>query len=362
MKLVAFHLPQFHPIPENDQWWEPGFTEWHNVARARALFWRHDQPKLPSELGYYDLRVPEVRERQAELASWAGVSAFCYYHYWFAGKRLLERPVEAIRSVGRPVFPYCLCWANEDWTMHWVGKSDQVLMEQTYPGAADDEKHFRALLAHFEDPRYLRVRGWPLFVVFRPERLPAPPAFVDAWQSMARKAGLGGLTLVGISSDSALTSVVGFDAIAPYSLGESLRRFLTPPRRVFHQLRHRFLGFPRWVVSYSKVMALSGNDHCDGHLRIPTVVPNWDNTPRLGRRGLVLQGATPERFADHFVSSASSLRARDGNEPLVFLKSWNEWAEGNYVEPDVRFGRGYLAAIRGVRSRLAAGVPNGPDD
>ena len=164
-RLIAFHLPQFHPIPENDEWWGKGFTEWTNTGKAKPLFPGHDQPKVPTDLGYYDLRLPEARKAQADLARKYGVEGFCYYHYWFGGKRLLERPVNEIIASGEPDFPFCLCWANESWTGIWHGAPRRMLMEQTYPGEADHRAHFEYLLTAFRDKRYITVDGRPRFVI-----------------------------------------------------------------------------------------------------------------------------------------------------------------------------------------------------
>ena len=200
-RVVAFYLPQFHPIPENNQWWGPGFSEWTNTAKARPLFPGHAQPHIPADLGFYDLRLAESREAQASMARHYGIEAFCYWHYWFAGRRILERPYEEMLASGEPRFSFCLGWANQTWSGIWHGAEDRVLIEQTYPGAGDDQRHFDHVLPALRDPRYFRVNGKPLFYVFRPEQLPDPAAFVDRWQSMAVKAGLDGLHLVAEISD-----------------------------------------------------------------------------------------------------------------------------------------------------------------
>ena len=196
-RLIAFYLPQFHPIPENDEWWGPGFTEWTNVAKAKPLYRGHYQPHLPAELGFYDLRVPETRQAQADLAREHGIEAFCYWHYWFAGRRILERPFSEVLTSGEPDFPFCLGWANQTWTGIWHGNPDRILIEQTYPGVDDHVAHFDAMLPAFEDPRYFRVDGKPLFYVFKPRFIPELRKFADLWRQLARRAGLPGLYLVG---------------------------------------------------------------------------------------------------------------------------------------------------------------------
>ncbi|MEI8108854.1 MAG: glycoside hydrolase family 99-like domain-containing protein, partial [Verrucomicrobiota bacterium] len=195
-RLVAFYLPQFHPIPENSQWWGAGFTEWTNVTKAKPLFPNHYQPRLPADLGFYDLRVPESRAAQADLARSAGVEAFCYWHYWFAGRRVLERPFNEVLASKEPDFPFCLAWANDTWSGHWYGAPKRTLIEQTYPGPDDHERHFYSLLPAFLDPRYLRVHDRPIFTLFRPKSLPNPQAFIDLWQKLAAQNGLPGIHFI----------------------------------------------------------------------------------------------------------------------------------------------------------------------
>ncbi|HEX7787590.1 MAG TPA: glycoside hydrolase family 99-like domain-containing protein, partial [Methylomirabilota bacterium] len=211
-RVLAFYLPQFHPIPENDEWWGPGFTEWRNVAKARPLFRGHYQPRIPGELGFYDLRVPETRWAQAELARTHGVEAFCYWHYWFAGRRILERPFREVLRLREPDFPFCLAWANQTWTGIWHGLRDRTLIEQTYPGRQDYVAHFHAVLPALQDPRYVTVDGKPLFYVYAPREMPNALEFTDLWRDLAVKAGLKGLYLVGEGSVVAGMQKHGFDA------------------------------------------------------------------------------------------------------------------------------------------------------
>jgi lipopolysaccharide biosynthesis protein len=344
-RVLAFYLPQFHPVPENDIWWGKGFTEWHNVTRARPLFRSHRQPHLPADLGFYDLRVAETRKSQAELARSAGVSAFCYWHYWFAGQRLLETPFSQVLRSGEPNFPFCLAWANQTWTGIWHGAAERVLIEQTYPGPEDDRAHFESVLEAFEDPRYLRVNGRPLLYIFRPEELPDPPRFVERWQEMAVKAGLRGLYLVAEVSDLLGDGVRyreyrrhGFDA-GVYVRIPVLR---TPRTLAAMRLRRRLRGGPE-VFPCSQ-------DLPDPPLGLdaplyPCVYPNWDNTPRCGRRGVVVVSTGPERFRAHIRAALDRIKDRDAEERLLFVKSWNEWAEGNYLEPDQETGLGYLDVL-----------------
>jgi lipopolysaccharide biosynthesis protein len=346
-RAVAFYLPQFHAIPENDEWWGPGFTEWTNAAKARALFRGHKQPHLPADLGFYDLRLPEAREAQSDLAQEYGVEAFCYWHYWFGnGSRILERPFTEVVASGVPGVKFCLGWANQSWTGIWHGAANRVLLEQTYPGPEDDQAHFDTILAALRDERYLRVDGRPVFYVFRPEELPNAKEFVDRWQAMARKAGLEGLYLVAEASDLlgagaryTLQKEDGFDAAVYVRLPARTTR-----NDVLRMRARRKRGGPE-TYPYATDPALWDAVRADGSLQ-PSLYPNWDNTPRSGPRGLVLTDATPGRFAQNVRHALASVSDRPREERLVWIKSWNEWAEGNYLEPDLEYGRAWLEALR----------------
>ena len=306
----------------------------------------HRQPHIPADLGFYDLRLPESREAQAELAARYGIEAFCYWHYWFAGRRILERPYEEMLASGKPPFPFCLGWANQTWSGVWYGDANRVLIEQDYPGPEDDRNHFEHLLPAFRDDRYLRVDGRPLFYLFRPELHPEPAAFVERWQSMAADAGLGGLYLVAEISDLlgdgpkyVHADRDGFDAGVYMRIPAQVDRIAVWRMRFGRKIlrwpeRYDYLREPIEVPS-----ALAGD-------RVhPCVYPNWDNTPRSGRRGLVVTGSSPERFRVHVQAAVDSLSRRPPEHRLLFIKSWNEWAEGNYLEPDLEHGRGYLEAL-----------------
>lgn len=370
-RLIAFYLPQFHPIPENDEWWGKGFTEWTNVTRARPLFRGHYQPHLPADLGYYDLRVPEVRETQAELARKAGIEAFCYYHYWFAGKRLLDRPFNEVVASGKPNFPFCLCWANQTWTGIWHGSPNKVLIEQTYPGAADNLNHFEALRNAFLDPRYLRVNGRPVFVIYRPTEMPNAPEMISQWQQLARQSGLPGIHFI--------AHLTNFDAQWDYKargydscVVVSTLKFITLSMRELvlgrraaqgqangspnafrgalqHGLWRRYRSILRQfnnVVYYRHAQPFLLDGATTAPEVYPCVTPNWDNTPRSGRRGVVMHESTPDLFRRHLQQALRLVEGREPEQRLLFVKSWNEWAEGNYLEPDQKFGHGYLDVVR----------------
>lgn len=345
-RAVAFYLPQFFPIPENDEWWGPGFTEWTNVAKARPLFPGHKQPNIPGELGFYDLRVAETREAQSQLALESGVEAFAYWHYWFGdGDRILERPFQEVLASEGPKISFCLAWANQTWTGAWHGAHDRVLKAQKYLGPEDDRRHFETVLPAFRDDRYLRVDDKPVFYVFRPEELPNAAQFVDDWQRMARGAGLPGLYLVAEVSDLLGDGARyrshkedGFDAAVYMRLPVNAAGLSRLRMRAVRKL----LGGPE-VYSYRPEFSLPAQD--SGYQ--PCVYPNWDNTPRSGRRGLVVTGSTPDEFESAVREAVTQIpSATPPQERLLWIKSWNEWAEGNHLEPDLKHGRAWLHALR----------------
>ena len=347
-RLIAFHLPQFHPTAENDAWWGKGFTEWTNVAKAKPLYPGHHQPHVPADLGFYDLRLAEARHAQAEPARVYGVEGFCYYHYWFGkGRRMLERPVDEILSSGEPGFPFCLCWANHSWNTTWQG-TDEMLVEQTYPGWDDHAAHFDWLLTAFRDPRYLRVEGKPIFCIYKPDDIPAVAEVAAFWRERAACAGLPGLHLIGISHRDERWDPRprGLDASAMQALprrdGRIPRRYLALKLKLAAEGNKH--GLTIWDYEEIRAILLRSNrvDWPD----YPIALPNWDNTPRAGMRGLVFHGATPELFRAHLREAIERVRGHAPDHRIVFLKAWNEWAEGNYVEPDLQWGRKWLEVIR----------------
>jgi len=353
-KLIAFFLPQFHAVPENDTWWGQGFTEWRNVAAARPLFRGHYQPHLPADLGFYDLRLPEIRLAQAELARRFGIGAFCYYHYWFNGRRILERPFNEVLASGQPDFPFCLCWANENWTRAWDGGSRQVLLEQVYSDA-DDDAHFHALLPAWQDPRYLRHEGRPVFLVYAASRLPDPLRTTNRWRELARAHGLPGLYLLRVESVHETRSdprLIGFDAAVEF---QPEWRTLPEPR--WHHYRRRLvqkLGFqpPRlWqhrVRDYRDVVELALAKPPPAYPFFPGVAPSWDNSARRATGALILRNCDPDLYENWL----RRVIARNAPE-FVFINAWNEWAEGCHLEPCARYGHAYLEATR--RALVGAG-------
>lgn len=349
-RIIAFHLPQFHPTPENDEWWGKGFTEWTNVAKAKPLYPGHYQPHVPADLGFYDLRLPEARHAQAELAREYGIEGFCYYHYWFGnGRRVLERPVNEILASGEPDFPFCLCWANHSWNNIWQGTADRTLIEQTYPGMEDHKQHFEWLLNAFKDPRYITVEGKPLFLIFSPMDVPDLPNVMEYWRELAAGAGLAGLYLVGVNyrmrQDWDPTSV-GLDASTWQPLPPKDGHL--PTRYIMRKIL-RFIAGKKsslTVYDYAEVMENLIRKSAPNFPDYPTVLPNWDNTPRSNENGLVLHGSTPELFRKLLRRAFGLIADNPPEKRIIFVKAWNEWAEGNYLEPDQLHGLSYLNIVK----------------
>jgi glycosyltransferase involved in cell wall biosynthesis len=356
IRAIAFHLPQFHPIPENDEWWGKGFTEWTNVVKAKPRFKGHYQPHLPSDLGFYDLRLPETRLAQAELAARYGVHGFCYYHYWFHGRRLLERPEIEIWKSGEPKFPFCLCWANENWTRRWDGLQNETLIEQRY-SAEDDLQHIHGLIPIFEDARYIRVNRCPLFLVYKASGLPEPQRTTELWRREAQHAGLPGLFLVRVESHTDLWGDprdLGFDAAVEFQPRGALAHERVFRRKWWHIRRigtHEQGLRENYVLEYEELARKAVAAPRVLYPRIPGVCPGWDNSPRLKQNALIFENSTPGIYCWWLKEIVSRQRAvgvqqQDSFESLVFINAWNEWAEGNHLEPCQRWGRKYLDATR----------------
>lgn len=349
-RVIAFYLPQFHPTLENDEWWGTGFTEWTNLASAKPLFKGHEQPVIPADLGFYDLRLPETRVAQAEMAAKFGVEGFCYWHYWFSGRRMLERPFDEVLSSGSPDFPFCLGWANHSWNGIWKDEPHRKLIDQEYPGEEDDRSHFKYLLKAFSDPRYMNVDRKPILVIFKPTDMPDARRRFDFWRELALQAGLKGLHIVGINMlDFKDPAVLGLDAVilSRLAVTNTANAVVNEATRIVWGIKKRLaMGGPR-IVEYSEAIKHLIPDlnqfDCESY---PCVYPNWDNTPRKGRKGLVLANSTPELFEGHLNDAVGALVNRDNEHKLVFVKSWNEWAEGNHLEPDTKWGLQYLQALK----------------
>jgi lipopolysaccharide biosynthesis protein len=365
VRAIAFHLPQFHPIPENDEWWGKGFTEWTNVVNAKPRFPGHYQPHLPTDLGFYDLRLPEARAAQAEMASSYGIHGFCYFHYWFHGRQVLERPVNEIWKSGEPEFPFCLCWANENWTRRWDGQNNEILLEQRY-SPADDLAHIRSLIPLFEDRRYIRVMGRPLFLVYRTPQLPEPERTADIWRREAERAGLKGLFLVRVEGDgqSYDPRAVGFDCALEFQPDGQLFSCWRTYRRKWWHIRRLGTQEPglreNYVYDYELLVRNALAAQVPAYPRIRCVCPGWDNSPRRRQGAIIFINATPEvyeRWLREIVNRVRPSEASDiSADSLVFINAWNEWAEGNHLEPCQRWGRKYLEA-----TQKALGIPVGTE-
>ena len=341
VRLIAFYLPQFHPFPENDNWWGKGFTEWTNVVKALPVFVGHDQPHLPADLGFYDLRVPEVRHQQIELAKTYGIDAFCYHFYWFSGKRLMERPLDDMLADSKADMPFCLCWANETWTRRWDGSDHEILIEQKYL-MEDALGSIKALEPYLRDTRYLSHEGRKLIIIYRPQQLPEPNAWTDVWRSYAREVGLGELHLVcALTHGNWSYEKYGFDAgveFPPHNSG-GVDTSVASELGFFESFRGHCLDYRDVAEFYlNREYSFEPNVFC-------CVYPSWDNTARRKSRALITLNATPQNYEFWLHRSITKSRRRfPGREKLVFINAWNEWAEGCHLEPDRKHGHAYLEA------------------
>ena len=379
-RVIAFYLPQFHPIPENDAWWGKGFTEWTNVGKAKPLFRGHYQPRVPADLGYYDLRYPEVREEQANLAREAGIEGFAYWHYWFGnGKRLLEKPFNEVLTTGKPDFPFCLAWANHSWSNstwnkeHRKKEGSSMLMEQEYLGVKDYTDHFFSVLDAFKDKRYITVDGKPVFVIYNPQNSHIPE-FMLVWRDLALKNGLKGIHFIGETHNANLrrldgnnkhklmlkltndvadrynkTLNSGFDSVCSIGMirAEILSKGLI--NKYLHGTMSKLFNYKRLDKYEQKSINKYYYTEEDKWENVyPTLVPRWDRSPRAGKSASIYINSTPELFKESVNDVVDLLKDKEDEHKLVFLASWNEWAEGNYIEPDLKYGKEFLNALKDV--------------
>ncbi len=372
MKSIAFYLPQFHPIPENDLWWGEGFTEWHNVTRAKTLFKGHRQPQIPGKLGFYDLRCEETQLEQIALAKEFCIDAFCYYHYWFGNQQLLETPLKKMLNNPQADFPFCVCWANETWSRTWDGKEKEILIAQTY-----EEKHFEAhadyLCSLFKDARYLKINGEPIFVIYRLANIPKPEIFLDILRKKANDAGFSNIRIFAVrnfadnSLDSKFMSLGIKDIIdfAPNPNDFPKRSVVGKGIRFLQRLYNSFAKKIHLPEVYSvlrlpynqtaeaaleKTKSFSSNDAVPepndaAPKHHPTIFPNWDNSPRR-RAATIIQNDSPENFENWTAAAAKFVRSRNENDQFLFINAWNEWAESAHLEPERKFGLAFLEAFR----------------
>lgn len=352
MEVIAYYLPQYYPFKENNEWWGEGFTEWTNVGRAKPLFKGHKQPNVPSVLGYYDLRVPEVREKQVELAKEAGVTGFCYWHYWFGnGKQLLDMPIKELLKNGKPDFPFSLGWANESWKAKvWNLEDsidDKMLIEQLYPGLDDIKAHFYSILPALKDYRYIKIDNKPIFVIYKPLLLPNAPEFINYWNKLAKENNIpNGFFFIGHTVDSSEKSKIldlGFSAVNIVRTGEHRYNKKVIKKIPLKLFKFKFLGKPL-VLKYSFISKYFVNKEDAEENILPTIIPNWDHTPRSSNKGLVFHNSTPKLFKKHVLEVLNIVKEK--KRKIIFLKSWNEWGEGNYMEPDLKNGKQYIKALR----------------
>ncbi len=361
VRLIAFYLPQYHEIPENNLWFGKGFTEWTNVKKAKKLFRDHYQPHIPTDLGYYNLHNPEIRKLQTKIAREHGIEGFCYWHYWFAGKRLLEKPFQDVIESNEPDFPFCLGWANDSWTGIWHGAPGRILIEQTYPGEEDEYNHFYSVLPAFRDKRYLTVNGKPIFYIYKPKLLKNAKKFITHWNKLARKEGLNGIYFIANIDDQEplFEESVGFSAVTPHNPGWTLYHCLNLTKTLSYNVNRLLLKLMQkslkdYFRPVCKPYIFDYEEYIKYALPIiktsldvyPCVVPNWDNTPRCGINGVVLKNSTPFLFGTHLEDAIKCVNSHEEEKGIIFLKSWNEWAEGNYLEPDNNFWYEYLQVCR----------------
>lgn len=340
-KAIAFYLPQFHPIKENDEWWEKGFTEWTNVSRSEPKFTGHSQPRLPSELGFYDLRLPDIQEQQVTLAKEYGIFGFCFYYYWFSGRRLLERPLESFMNNKNIDFPFCVCWANENWTRRWDGSEEEILIaqEHTFENSIDFLKDAKEVISH---PDYIKVDNKPVIIIYRPSIITNIKGVINAWRKIAKEWGFKDLYVGAINSFGYESDDDGFDCLIefpPHSL-EAIR---------INQCLELKPGFKGDIFSYDTILksSIERRKHWSKLITLhPGVMMEWDNTPRRKNKSTIYYGCNPVLYEKWLRNGVEYSKKHPKNERFVFINAWNEWAEGTYLEPDILHGRSYLQATK----------------
>lgn len=371
-RVIAFYLPQFHPIEVNDKYWGNGFTEWTNVAKAKPIYKGHYQPQIPADLGFYDLRLPEVREAQAEMARAAGVEGFCYWYYRFdKDTRVLEMPIQEIMRLHKPDFPFCIGWANHDWSNKTWTKSgrfqqDITFLKQRYLGEEDYTAFFYEVLPMFLDERYIRVDNKPLFYVFSPDDVTDMTSFIELWNTLARKNKLDGIFFVARADSCGKATItysekfisqglerfnnyisMGFDAVNSNSFRRAEVLATTHFVKICRQITQRLFGIGLRKHDYGKVMDNYYTEEDELDYVLPTLMPRRDRTPRSGKVALVYSNSTPEKFRKTIRSAINKVKNKPNQHKILFLDSWNEWGEGSYMEPDIVFGHQYLDVLKG---------------
>lgn len=349
IKTIAFYLPQFHPIPENDLWWGKGFTEWTNVSKAQPQFLGHYQPHLPGELGFYDLRLPEIMHRQIELARKYGVSGFCFHYYWFGGKRLLELPINNFLAAPSMNIDFCFCWANENWSRRWDGSENDLLMAQNH-SPEDDIAIIEAMMPAFSDPRYIRINDKPLLIVYRASILPDAKATAARWRKRAQEMGFPDLYLVAARTfDITDPRPYGFDAAVEFPPHQA--KGVPPMTRKYKIINPEYHGN---IFDYAQLAERYSRQTESQFVNFKTVVPSWDNEARKPGSGHTFVNALPELYAKWLSDAAQITLQFKPEERLLFINAWNEWAEGAHLEPDRYYGYAYLQATANVLRNLAS--------
>lgn len=337
-RLIAFYLTQFHPIPENDTWWGKGFTEWTNVTKAKPLFDGHHQPHLPSDFGFYDLRVRATRHDQIRLAKQYGIDGFCYHYYWFSGTRLLNQPLDDMLADPESDMPFCLCWANENWTRRWDAAEHEILIAQRY--LPDDDLDFiKSLIPFFSDSRYIRIDGAPFLIVYRPQHLPDARKTAAIWRDYCRSAGVGEIHIcAALTHGNEDYAQFGFDSGVEFP-PHNIRSRNVAGQIEFHE------PFRGYVGKYQEIAQAYMERKYPQDNVFKGVFPSWDNTPRTGNRGVIILDGTPENY-EYWLAETIKKTTRDfpGQERFVFVNAWNEWAEGCHLEPDRRYQHQFLEA------------------
>lgn len=349
MKLIAFYLPQFHVIPENDQWWGKGFTEWTNTRKAKALFKGHYQPREPLNDNYYDLSDKRIMIWQADLAKYFGIYGFCYYHYWFNGKILLEKPLENMLASRSVDIPFCLSWANEPWTRRWDGLNQEVLMPQSYGSDQDWQHHFMYLAQYFKDNRYIMINNKPVFIIYRTKKIDNADAMINCWNELARNMGFEGLYIIEtLNSYQKEPFIKQSSAVLEFEPMYTLTHFYPRSIKIMDIARNMTLynrvNTKKYVNVWKQIIQ-KGLLSFDGRKTIPGAFIDWDNTPRMNNKGFAIRGANPEKFKYFFLLQLKKA-IQDYKSDFLFINAWNEWAEGAYIEPDKRYGYQYLSAIK----------------
>ncbi|MBU5455562.1 glycosyltransferase WbsX family protein [Caproiciproducens sp. MSJ-32] len=355
MKVIAFYLPQFHEIEENNKWWGKGFTEWTNTKKSIQLFKGHYQPREPLNDFYYNLLDPKTREWQAELAKKYGIYGFCYYHYWFKGKKLLEKPAEEILKLKSPKLPFCFSWANEPWTRAWDGREKEVLMPQDYGDKNDWVEHFNYLLPFFKDERYIKIDNKPMFLIYRSASIPCCDEMIELWNDFAVKNGFNGIYFIKtLNSFEIDTKNKNFNAqvefepmftlVHDYGVSKKIiRKMKSLLRNSINFKNYLFLNIEDYDYVWQRIIKRKRNYQLTTYLG---AFVDWDNSPRKGTKATIFKGSNPEKFKNYFKEQVK--KSKQNGTEFLFINAWNEWAEGTYLEPDKKYGFAYLEAIKEV--------------